>query len=80
MRYLIILLRTAKLWSTETGKCYHTFKGHTAEIVCVTFNSSSTLVATGSMDTMGKIWDVETGVEMASLQVSPGHLSRAFTS
>lgn len=61
--------RTAKLWSTETGKCYHTFKGHTAEIVCVTFNSSSTLVATGSMDTMGKIWDVETGVEMASLQV-----------
>ena len=59
------------MWSTDTGKCYHTFKGHTAEIVCVTFNSSSTLVATGSMDTMGKIWDVETGVEMASLQVSP---------
>ena len=57
------------MWSTETGKCYHTFKGHTAEIVCVTFNSSSTLVATGSMDTMGKIWDVESGVEMASLQV-----------
>ena len=38
--------------------------------MCVTFNSSSTLVATGSMDTMGKIWDVETGVEMASLQVN----------
>ena len=62
------------MWSTETGKCYHTFKGHTAEIVCVTFNSSSTLVATGSMDTMGKIWDVETGVEMASLQVSIDHV------
>lgn len=25
--------KTCKLWSTETGKCYHTFRGHSAEIV-----------------------------------------------
>lgn len=25
--------KTCKLWSVETGKCYHTFRGHTAEIV-----------------------------------------------
>ena len=25
--------KTCKLWSSETGKCYHTFRGHTAEIV-----------------------------------------------
>uniref|UniRef100_A0A8C2NJ66 Dynein assembly factor with WD repeat domains 1 n=1 Tax=Capra hircus TaxID=9925 RepID=A0A8C2NJ66_CAPHI len=24
--------KTCKLWSVETGKCYHTFRGHTAEI------------------------------------------------
>lgn len=25
--------KTCKLWSTETGQCYHTFRGHSAEIV-----------------------------------------------
>lgn len=25
--------KTCKVWSTETGKCYHTFRGHSAEIV-----------------------------------------------
>ena len=27
--------KTCKLWSSETGKCFHTFTGHTAEIVSV---------------------------------------------
>lgn len=25
--------KTCKLWSVDTGKCYYTFRGHTAEIV-----------------------------------------------
>jgi WD40 repeat protein len=25
--------KTCKLWSAETGKCFHTYRGHTAEIV-----------------------------------------------
>lgn len=25
--------KTCKLWSAETGKCFYTFRGHTAEIV-----------------------------------------------
>lgn len=25
--------KTAKLWSSETGKCFHTYRGHAAEIV-----------------------------------------------
>ena len=25
--------KTCKLWSSETGKCYHTYRGHSAEIV-----------------------------------------------
>uniref|UniRef100_A0A4W6FSF0 Uncharacterized protein n=1 Tax=Lates calcarifer TaxID=8187 RepID=A0A4W6FSF0_LATCA len=68
-----------KLWYAETGKCIHTFRGHMAEIVCITvsesnvclaFNPQSTLVATGSMDATAKLWDVETGEEVASLTVS----------
>jgi dynein assembly factor with WDR repeat domains 1 len=39
--------KTCKLWSTESGKCFHTFKGHNAEIVCLGFNPQSTLLATG---------------------------------
>ena len=62
----------AQLWSTETGKCYHTFRGHSGEIVCLGFNPSSTLVATGSMDTTAKLWSVETGAEQCTLSVSGG--------
>ncbi|NWW74771.1 DAW1 factor, partial [Climacteris rufus] len=50
-----------------TGKCYHTFRGHSAEIVCLSFNPQSTLVATGSMDTTAKLWDIEKGEEVATL-------------
>ncbi|NXA68971.1 DAW1 factor, partial [Mohoua ochrocephala] len=50
-----------------TGKCYHTFRGHSAEIVCLSFNPQSTLLATGSMDTTAKLWDLEKGEEVATL-------------
>ena len=57
------------MWSSDTGKCFHTFRGHTAEIVCLSFNPQSTLVATGSMDTTAKLWDVHSGHEVATLAV-----------
>uniref|UniRef100_A0A8C5QRK1 Dynein assembly factor with WDR repeat domains 1 n=1 Tax=Leptobrachium leishanense TaxID=445787 RepID=A0A8C5QRK1_9ANUR len=59
--------KTCKLWSAETGMCYHTFRGHTAEIVCLAFNPQSTLVATGSMDTTAKLWDIQSGEEALNL-------------
>lgn len=38
--------KTCKLWSTETGECYHTFRGHSAEVVstggCFLFLYAST--------------------------------------
>ena len=37
--------------------------------VCLSFNPSSSLIATGSMDTTCKLWDVEKGVETVSLGV-----------
>ncbi|KAF6027411.1 DAW1 [Bugula neritina] len=30
--------KTAKLWSSESGKCFHTFRGHSSEIVCLNFD------------------------------------------
>merc|ERR1711988_1241692 len=38
------------------------------EIVCVAFSQQGTHVATGSMDNTAKIWDVETGQQIASLE------------
>lgn len=46
---------------------YYTLRGHTTEIVCVSFNPQSTIIATGSMDNTSKLWDVETGQERCTL-------------
>ncbi|NXW70565.1 DAW1 factor, partial [Hirundo rustica] len=35
--------------------------------VCLSFNPQSTLLATGSMDTTAKLWDIEKGEEVATL-------------
>ncbi|NXU66469.1 DAW1 factor, partial [Horornis vulcanius] len=35
--------------------------------VCLSFNPQSTLLATGSMDTTAKLWDLEKGEEVATL-------------
>lgn len=60
---------TTQLWDTFTGKCYYSFRGHEAEVICVVFNFQSTLVGTGSMDQTGRLWDVETGRAVACLRV-----------
>jgi dynein assembly factor with WDR repeat domains 1 len=45
----------------------HTLRGHQTEIVCLSFNPQSTIIAAGSMDSTAKLWDVETGTELCSL-------------
>lgn len=47
--------KTAKIWDANTGQLYHTFRGHATEIVCLGFNPSSTVLATGSMDNTAKV-------------------------
>lgn len=37
--------------------------------VCLSFNPQSTLVATGSMDTTAKLWDIQNGEEVFTLRV-----------
>lgn len=59
--------KTCKLWNAENGDLYHTYRGHTTEIVCLSFNPHGTVVATGSMDNSARLWDVETGECLHSL-------------
>uniref|UniRef100_A0A2K6AZU9 Dynein assembly factor with WD repeat domains 1 n=1 Tax=Macaca nemestrina TaxID=9545 RepID=A0A2K6AZU9_MACNE len=46
----------------ETGKCY------LPSGVCLSFNPQSTLVATGSMDTTAKLWNIQNGEEVCTLR------------
>ncbi len=62
--------KTCKLWCAETGKCYHTLRGHTSEVVHASFNPQSTLIASGSMDMTARLWDVQHGTERATLVVN----------
>ncbi|KAL7678697.1 putative WD40/YVTN repeat-like-containing domain superfamily, coatomer beta' subunit (COPB2) [Plasmopara halstedii] len=59
--------KTCKLWNAESGQLYHTFRGHSTEIVCLAFNPQGTVIGTGSMDNTAKLWDVETGQELHTL-------------
>jgi len=58
-----------KIWNAENGECYHTLRGHSGEVLCVTFNNQSSVIATGSMDSLCILWDVRSGDEMFKLMV-----------
>jgi WD40 repeat protein len=48
--------KTAKIWDSSTGELLHTLRGHSTEIVCLSFDPTGQLVATGSMDSTAKLW------------------------
>ncbi|ERE82779.1 WD repeat-containing protein 69 [Cricetulus griseus] len=55
--------------------------GHKVEVskkwkVCLSFNPQSTVVATGSMDTTAKLWDIQNGEEVVTLT---GHLAEIIS-
>ena len=54
--------KTAKIWSVKDGSCLATISGHTSEVVSVEFSPDSNFVATGSMDSTAKLWNIQ-GVE-----------------
>lgn len=54
--------KTANLWCSKTGHCFHKFWGHDAEVVAVKFSPSQLRIATGSMDTTSKIFQIDTGI------------------
>ncbi len=38
--------KTCKLWNSENGDLFHTYRGHSTEIVCLSFNPQGSMVAT----------------------------------
>ena len=44
----------------RNGKCLTSFRGHSAEILCLAFDLSSSQMVTGSMDKTTILWNLET--------------------
>lgn len=50
------------------SQCLNTFRGHLGEIVCLCYDSKNNRVATGSMDNVSIVWDLEYNREVKRLQ------------
>lgn len=55
---------TAKLWSTDTGKCVSTLSGHSERLSRVAWHPSGRYVGSTSFDCTWRLWDVEKGQEL----------------
>jgi dynein assembly factor with WDR repeat domains 1 len=49
------------------GKCVETLRGHEDEVLDICFNSTGTRLVTASADGTGKIYNVHSGEQIASL-------------
>ncbi|OMJ11302.1 putative U3 small nucleolar RNA-associated protein 13, partial [Smittium culicis] len=60
-KYLVMASRSLqiKIVDLDTKSTLKTFKGHSAPIISMDFDESSTLLATGASDSSIKVWDVE---------------------
>ena len=50
---------TAILWDVSNGQMVSRLKGHTGEIVSLSFNSDGDKIVTGSFDHTARIWDYQ---------------------
>ena len=48
--------KTAKLWETSSGRCLHTFKGHTDRVSAVSLCSDGCLALLGRDDGIVQLW------------------------
>ena len=56
-----------KLWNAQTGQEITTFRGHISQIRSVTFSPDGKRLASGGVDRMLKVWTVESGREMMTV-------------
>jgi|GEM_PF-192098 len=65
-----------KIYEAETGKELQTLKGHTKEIINVSFSTDGKKIASSCRFDSGiKIWDTETGKELQTLKGNTGYVS-----
>jgi WD40 repeat protein len=50
-----------KLWEVATGRCLHTFEGHTTDVTSVCLSADGHFALSGSYDKTLKLWEVATG-------------------
>ena len=63
-----------RIWDTTTGQQIHGLHDHNWMILCVAFDRTGRLVASASVDSNVRIWDVQNGKELRKLQ--PKHAGR----
>ena len=61
-----------RLWSTKTAKVVHTLRGHEQRVWSISFSHDGTRIASASEDGKAKVWDIQTGQEMLTLNDHQG--------
>ncbi|MFT7463487.1 MAG: WD40 repeat protein/serine/threonine protein kinase [Pseudohongiellaceae bacterium] len=59
---------TAHVWDTADGRLVHTLRGHSAFIANAAISSSGLWLATASEDKTARVWDLQSGVCLATLE------------
>lgn len=62
-----------KIWNFHTKQCKVSLSGHKSSVSCLSFNSSSSILVSGSLDTHLVVWDVLAERGVARLK---GHKTR----
>ncbi len=60
-------------WARDNLELKHTCEGHQLGVVSVDLNKSGSTMASSSLDAMIKIWDIETGKSINTIDASPGN-------
>lgn len=62
-KHLITASRSLQMrvWDLEQGICVRTVRAHTAPVIVMDVDPTSTLVATGGADGVVKVWDIDKG-------------------
>ena len=62
---------SAAIAEDEGWQCVRVLSGHQSWVTAVAFNPRSATLVSGSLDDTIRVWDLQTGVEMVSLQGHP---------
>ena len=60
------------MWDARTGTTLLELKGHTNDLLCVTFSPDGSRIVTGGGDGTAKVWDAQAGTTLLELQGAHG--------